>query len=95
MKSVDDLSKDELADLAAALFNWQLLGATTIVELVEKFPWLLERAPQRWEAEAIVALARRGSTVLFKDDQYWIDCVRFRKEYEPGDTSSQNGAKES
>lgn len=80
-KTIDQLSKEEIVDIAAMLFNYQNLGPTVIIELAEEFPWLVERAPKRWEMEATLALARRGRRVDRPDDQYYADCVAFRAKY--------------
>lgn len=80
-KTTDQLSKEEIIDIAAMLFNYQLLGPSVIIEMAEKLPWLVELAPKRWEMEAIIALARRGRTVARKDEQYYPDCVTFREKY--------------
>ena len=83
-KTIDQLSKEEIVDIAAMLFNYQLLGPTVIIETAEEFPWLVERAPKRWEMEAILALARRGRTVARTDDQYFTDCLAFLKDSKDG-----------
>lgn len=78
---LEGMTKDEVADLAAALFNYQLLGPTTLLDYAEKFPWLVERAPKRWEMEALLALARRGKTINEADKEYYALCVELRKKY--------------
>ena len=69
--SLNELTKEEVADLAAMLFNFQLLGPTVILELAEKYPWLVQRAPKRYEMETLLDLARRGKTIDETDDEYW------------------------
>jgi hypothetical protein len=81
MGNFDELTKDEVADIAASLFNFQLLGPTVILELAEKYPWLVERAPKRWEMEAILDLARRGKTVNETDPEYFALCRELKKKY--------------
>ena len=78
---LDEMSKEEVADLAAALFNFQLLGPTVILELAEKYPWLVQRAPKRYEMEAVLDLARRGKTVTETDGEYFALCAELRKKY--------------
>lgn len=83
MKAVllDQLSKEEVADIAAMLFNYQLLGPTVILDLAQQFPWLVERAPKRWEMEAILDLARRGKTVNHPDDEFYRLASELREKY--------------
>lgn len=79
--SLDDLSKDDVADVAAALFGMQLLGPQVLLEIAAKHPWLVERAPCRWEMEAILDLARRNKTINEADDEYYALCGKLRKKY--------------
>lgn len=79
--NLDETSKEEVADVAAMLFNFQLLGPQLLLELAEKYPWLVERAPKRWEMEAVLDLARRGKTVTETDDAYFKLCRELRVHY--------------
>jgi hypothetical protein len=78
---LDGMSKEEVADMASMLFAFQLLGPTVLLELAEKYPWLVERAPKRWEMEATLDLARRGKTIDKADDEYFALCGKLRKKY--------------
>lgn len=69
-KHLDDLSKEEVADIAAMLFNYQCLGPTVILELAETLPWLVERAPKPHEMAGLLDLTRRGKTIMEPDDRY-------------------------
>lgn len=69
-KSLKDLTKEQVADLAAMLFNYQLLGPSVILGLAESFPWLVERAPRPDEMEGILNLARRGKNITEEDEEY-------------------------
>lgn len=79
--ALDKLTKDDVADIAAMLFNFQLLGPTVIIELAEKYPWLVQRAPKRWEMEATLDLARRGKTIKEADAEYYVLCRKLRERY--------------
>jgi len=80
-KPLDEMTKDEVADIASAIFSFQHMGATTIVGVAEQCPWLVERAPCRWEMEAVLDLARRGKTVTEADDAYFDLCAKLRHRY--------------
>lgn len=90
-KPLEQFSKKELADLAAMLFNYQLLGPTVLLDFAERMPWLVERAPKRQEMDAILSLARRGLTVATPDDQYYTDCRDGGSRLAPEEEASDRG----
>jgi hypothetical protein len=82
-RALESFSKEDLADLAAALFNFQLLGPSVILDLAENVPWLVERAPKPGEMEGILDLARRGKTIAEADERYF-QVVRETRERKTG-----------